>query len=89
MLLIDGKLVRTRTSAIVGGFDDEKVHAEENRDEDQCGDTKSCLKGDVLNDSTGDCLTKIGLVCGCVGRGGDEITREAHQRPACSPRLRS
>jgi len=69
VLLIDGKLVRSRTGAIVGRLDDEKVHAEEDRDEDQCRDTERCLERNVLNDSTGDCLTEIGSVRGCVRRG--------------------
>ena len=88
MLLIDGKLVRRRTGAIVGGLDDEKVHAKENRNEDQSGDTESSLKRNVLDDSTGDCLAKTGSVRRCDELGGKELTREARQRLTYNPRLR-
>ena len=88
MLLIDGKLVRSRTGAIVGGLDDKKIHAEEDRDEDQCGDTESSLKRNVLDDSTGDCLAKTGSARRCDELGGEGLTREALQRLACNPRLR-
>jgi len=89
VLLTDGKLVRSRSGAIVGGLDDEKVHAEEDRNEDQCRDTERCLERNVLNNSAGDCLAKTGSVCRCDELGGEEFTREAHQRLACSPKLRS
>lgn len=89
MFLVDGNLVCSRSGAIVSGFDNEKVHAEEDRDEDQGGDTESSFKGNVLDDSTSDCLAKTGSVRECDERGGEKLTREAHQRPTCSPRLLS
>ena len=89
MLLIDSRLVRSRAGAIVGGLDDEKVHAEEDRDEDQCRDTERCLERNVLNDSTGDCLARIGSVRRCDEPGGETLpekhTGGQHAAPDCDP----
>ncbi len=60
VFLVNAKLVRSGSGPVVGGFDDEEVHAEENRNEDQRGDTKGCFERDILDNSTGDCLAEAG-----------------------------
>ena len=88
MFLINSELVHGRPGAIVSGLNDEEVHAEQDGDKYQSGDTKSRFERDVLDDGTSDCLSGYGSVHSLKERDTDIHTQEERQKPAYSPRLR-
>jgi hypothetical protein len=84
VLLIDSKLLASGPRAVICCLDDEKVHADQDGDENQGRDTERSFKGDILDDCAGDGLTMELLEgVGETERKGlpEEHTRSKHTAP--------
>jgi hypothetical protein len=84
VLLIDSKLLASGPRAVICCLDDEKVHADQDGDENQGRDTERSFKGDILDDCAGDGLTMELLEgVGETERKGlpEEHTRSKHTTP--------